>query len=302
MLFTIRDKRIDLALPVVLNNLQQQNIAVRYDHHLFFFSNSRIKMRTVIYKLPVWLAILSHIAYGFTTQSQPHSRTIATTSMASSSTVSEWENLLPDVAAAPVRKSILEGATDGEIPTKGSTVTIEYSGSLWMKADDGIGCSIASWDTDAVVDCWLSEQQGLLEILEGPFREHGIDGSKLLDENYFTEALVGETLGVDNKIKCKKTIMAAKRLRSTLEEYEDGLVFDSTATKADKSYSFVLGAGKTIKAMELLVASMQVGESARVVTRCDYGYGADGCRTSKGDVLVPPFCGLQFDVKLVSIE
>lgn len=256
-----------------------------------------------MYKLTVWWTILSPVVNGFTTH---YHRTLQTSNTQSSrviiaSTVSDWESLLPDVSAAPVLKSVLESA-NGDTPAKGSTVTIEYSGSLWMKADDDMGCSIASWDTDALIDCWLSEQQGLLEILETPFREHAIDGSKLLDENYFTEGLVGETLGVDNKIKCKKTIMAAKRLRSTVEEYEHGAVFDSTETKADKSYSFVLGGGKTIKAMELLVASMQVGESARVVTRCDYGYGADGCRTSKGDVLVPPFCGLQFDVKLVSIE
>ena len=92
-------------------------------------------------------------------------------SSASTASTSEWENLLPDVVAAPVRKSIVEvAAADGEIPTKGSTVTIEYSGSLWMKADDdGMGCSIGSWDTEAVLDCWLSEQQGLVEILEGPF-------------------------------------------------------------------------------------------------------------------------------------
>mmetsp|Transcript_16572 Transcript_16572/g.37927 ORF Transcript_16572/g.37927 Transcript_16572/m.37927 type:complete len:105 (+) Transcript_16572:417-731(+) len=97
--------------------------------------------------------------------------------------------------------------------------------------------------------------------------------------------------------------MAAKRLRTTLADFDDGSVFDSTASRKDGAslYEFVLGAGKTIRAMELLVASMTEGERARVVARSDYGYGSDGCRTNKGNVMVPPFCGLEFDVRLVRV-
>eukprot|EP00533_Pseudo-nitzschia_delicatissima_P001467 CAMPEP_0116091514 /NCGR_PEP_ID=MMETSP0327-20121206/7545_1 /TAXON_ID=44447 /ORGANISM="Pseudo-nitzschia delicatissima, Strain B596" /LENGTH=294 /DNA_ID=CAMNT_0003582869 /DNA_START=26 /DNA_END=913 /DNA_ORIENTATION=- len=259
----------------------------------------------------VWLALFSKSVTSFTTTQNglpwPTTRLYASSSTTTTTTTTTtWENLVPDNDAAPVLKSILEkAATDAETttPSKGETVTIEYSASLWMNPDEDMGCSIPSWDTNAVLECWLSEQQGLSEILAQPFEEYSIDGSKLLDEELFTETFVAETLGVDNKIRCKKTIMAAKRLRSTLAEYKckHGLVFDSSDSKPDGVYKFVVGAGKTIRAMELLVGSMKVGETSRVVARCDYGYGADGCRTAKGDVLVPPFCGLQFDVKLTTV-
>jgi FKBP-type peptidyl-prolyl cis-trans isomerase len=62
----------------------------------------------------------------------------------------------------------------------------------------------------------------------------------------------------------------------------------------------VLGDGKVIKAMELAVSSMKVGERALVACRADYGYGSDGLRTTRGDILVPPFSTLCFDIKLVS--
>lgn len=55
-----------------------------------------------------------------------------------------------------------------------------------------------------------------------------------------------------------------------------------------------------IKAMELAVRSMKVGERALLVCRSDYGYGAEGLRTGKGDVMVPPFATLCFELNLVS--
>ena len=259
-------------------------------------------MKSISIASGLLVLLLSNRVTAFTTTTKHQRLSSSTPLKATAENVNTWINLVPDNDAAPVQKMLLEAATDSEKPAKGSAVTIEYTASLWMNSDDALGCSIPAWDTNAVIDCWLSEQQGLSDILAGPFEEFSVDGSKLLDETIFTEGFVADELGVDNKIRCKKTIMAAKRLRTTMAEYEHGLVFDSTDTKADKVYKFVLGAGKTIKAMELLVASMEIGETSRVVTRCDYGYGADGCRTSKGDVLVPPFCGLQFDVKLVAAE
>jgi FKBP-type peptidyl-prolyl cis-trans isomerase len=271
--------------------------------------------------LPFWIVLLSKNVAGFMTQQQQLSsysdqpnrncRRSVSTSMATSKSAAgelqSWENLVPEKKnASPVWKTVLRAASSEapvKTPEEGSVVTIEYTGSLWMDADDdGFGSSITSWDTAAVLECWLSEQQGLFEILSGPFEEKSVDGSTLLDEEIFTEAFVAETLGVDNKIRCKKTTMAAKRLRSTIQEFAHGKVFDSSDSKPEKSYEFVLGAGKTIRAMELLVASMEEGESSRVVARCDYGYGADGYRTNKGDVLVPPFCGLAFDVTLLSVQ
>ena len=131
-------------------------------------------------------------------------------SSSSSSSASEstcfWINLVPDNDASPVRKTVLEAAAKENPvrPTEGSVVTIEYTGSLWMDAD-GIGNSIPSWDTQATVDCWLSNQQGLSEALLGPFETHSVNGGTLLDESLFTESFVTDTLGVfaDKKILCK---------------------------------------------------------------------------------------------------
>jgi hypothetical protein len=214
-------------------------------------------------------------------------------------------NDIDGASTPPVIKRVLQPAdSDSETPQPGSTVAIAYSGSLWMDTSDdenfGRGCGIASWDTETVLDCWLKEQQGLFEPLQGPFAEHSVDGAMLLDEELFTEEFVSNTLGVSNKIQCKKTIMAARRLRTTVADSSHAQVFDSKSAEAP--YTFVLGTGKTIRAMELLVASMAVGETSEVVARCDYGYGADGFRTSKGDVLVPPFCGLSFQVTLLSVD
>ena len=164
----------------------------------------------------------------------------------------------------------------------------------------GEGCGIASWNTKAVLDCWLAEQQGLFEPLAAAFVDNSVDGAMLLDEDLFTEDFCATTLGLSNKIQCKKTIMAARRLRATISDFPHGKDFDSKSV--DSPYEFVLGKGKTIRAMELLVGSMAVGETSEVISRCDYGYGADGFRTSKGDVLVPPFCGLSFTVTLLSVE
>ena len=222
-----------------------------------------------------------------------------------------WTNLVPDDDNEPVRKRILtkaEATAEAAVlPTSGSTVRIKYDGSLVLAStDDGSG-GMPAWTTNDVLECWLKEQQGLYDVLADPFREHSVDGSTLLDEDIFTEAYVSNTLGVANKIQCKKTIMAAKRLRKTLTEFTHGDVFDSSSKPDDQDqeeqwYEFVVGKKKTIRAMELLVSSMAVGETSRLVCRSDYGYGSDGYRTSKGDVVVPPFATLQFDVTLLSVN
>ena len=69
--------------------------------------------------------------------------------------------------------------------------------------------------------------------------------------------------------------MAAKRLRTQGEDFEQGSVFDSSADRG-KPFEFVLGKGKAIKSMELLVATMKVGETAKMSCRADYGYGPEG--------------------------
>lgn len=213
-----------------------------------------------------------------------------------------WTNLVPDDESAPVRKTILEPSSDSANPQSGDRVEIEYTGRLLLTADDDDDISIRAWSTHNVLECWLKEQQGLYDALAGPFTDHSVDGSLLLDEDAFTEDYVKDTLGVSNKIQQKKTIMAAKRLRTTVQEFKDQQIFDSSEDKNENgTYEFMYGAGKTIKAMEALVGSMQEGERAKVACRADYGYGSEGYRTTKGEVVVPPFCALEFEVRLVSI-
>ncbi|KAL7548343.1 hypothetical protein ACHAWF_011630 [Thalassiosira exigua] len=93
--------------------------------------------------------------------------------------------------------------------------------------------------------------------------------------------------------------MASRRMIKQQEEYAPGTEFDSSASRG-KNYCFELGSGKVIRAMDLAVASMEVGERAEVICRADYAYGPEGLRTSSGDVMVPPFATLRFDLKLVS--
>ncbi len=212
-------------------------------------------------------------------------------------TEGEWKCLLPEgegqrddnSSSSPVKKLILQEG-NSSTPSRGSTVEINYVGTL--------GGSQKQWLVDDVIECWLKSQQGLSD-LEGPFRTMGVDGKVLMDASKFTEEFVTTDLGVGNKIQCKKTIMAAKRLWKQVEEFPESFEFDSSL-KRGKSFTFVLGEGKAIKAMDLAVATMQIGEKARVVCRSDYGYGSEGLRTSKGDVVVPPFRTLCFDIELLS--
>ena len=205
----------------------------------------------------------------------------------------EWTSILDDFTGSgnsPVKKMVIEEG-DGPIPSKGSTVEIDYVGVL--------GSSQESWEVDDVVECWLKNLQGLCDVLAEPMREVSVDGSTLFDEEKFTEAFVAEKLGVANKIQCKKTMMATKRLRSSSEEYLEGTQFDSSFERG-KTYEFVLGQGKAIQAMDLLVSTMKVGEKAKVVCRSDFGYGSEGYRKKTGEVVVPPFATLCFEVTLVS--
>ena len=211
------------------------------------------------------------------------------------SVVEEWVSIAEgheDVSTSPVRKIILEEG-DGATPKKGSKVEIDYVGTL--------GSSQESWGVNDVLECWLKNQQGLYDALSEPFLENNVDGSMLFNEEEFNEAYVTEKLGVSNKIQCKKTIMAAKRLRKQVDEFSEGSEFDSSISRG-KTFEFVLGQGKVIKAMDLLVGTMKVGEKAKVILRSDYGYGSEGYSTAKGEVVVPPFATLCFEISLISVD
>lgn len=195
----------------------------------------------------------------------------------------EWIDLADDGA---IKKVVIEEGT-GDVLENGAEVKIDYVGTLLGN----------DWSAEDVVKCWLSTQQGLDDLAD-TFLEKSVDGAMLMDDSVFTEDFVMKELGVSNKIKCKKLVMAAKRLSKVKDEFPAGLEFDSNKEKGEP-YKFVLGAGKVIKGMDLGVGSMRVGEKSQILCRTDYAYGAEGVRRSNGDVMVPPFAALCFEVTLL---
>jgi FKBP-type peptidyl-prolyl cis-trans isomerase len=192
--------------------------------------------------------------------------------------------VLSDRQAHGVRKLVVREGT-GESPCDGSMIDMKYRGSLvgedWWTARD-------------VADCWLSEIQGMA-ILTDKFVALGLDYNKVIDPAFFTEAFVQDSLGLSNKVQCKKLVMAAKRLAKIRDEFPVGTVFDEKDT-----FPFELGKKRIIRGMELGVKSMKVGEISKIVVRCDFAYGGEGLRKSSGIILVPPFATLCFEIELLS--
>lgn len=194
----------------------------------------------------------------------------------------EWEPLVESDARA-VQKSVLAEGT-GVTLEAGAEIEIEYRGTIASQGED--------WTPQEVVDSWLTTQQGL-DAVAPAFLEAEIDGAKLLDESYFNEDLVANTLGVENRIQCKKLVMAAKRLAKQQSDRAVGYEFDAGSLKMK------VGAGKVIRGMEAGVSSMSIGESALVRCRSDYAYGSEGYRKSTGEIVVPPYASLCFEIKVL---
>ena len=184
----------------------------------------------------------------------------------------------------------------------GSSVVISYQGR-WVDAH---------WSTQDVVECWLLQQQGMTrnDPLYQAFQDFEIDESKLTNKTdgfLFTEDFVQHTLGVTSKMACKKLVMAARRLKTVREETRAGTVFDqndyyvvtvagASNKKKDNTKSKTL-----IQGMRIALATMSLGEVSNIQIRSDYAYGAEGYRRLTGEVMVPPFCTLEFRVNVKSI-
>jgi hypothetical protein len=185
-----------------------------------------------------------------------------------------------------VKKRVIQEG-EGEVAHEGSEVEVDYVGTLQGESD---------WTVQDVVDCWLKNQQGLDHLCDA-FVEASVDGRKLMDTELFTEDFVTNELGVSNKIQCKKLVMAAKRIGKQQHVFAAGKEFDSSKERGP--FKFILGQGKVIKAYELAVATMKQGEKAEIICRADYAYGAEGFRKMNGDVVVPPFATLCFEIDLL---
>jgi FKBP-type peptidyl-prolyl cis-trans isomerase 2 len=206
-----------------------------------------------------------------------------TFSILKSSNENDWI-VLSDAQATGVRKLVLQEGS-GASPIDGSMIDMKYKGTLV-----GEKC----WTAQDVADCWLREIQGMT-MLTDTFVALDLDYKKVVDPEYFTEAFVQDSLGLSNKIQCKKLVMAAKRLAKIRDEFPINCLFDEKDT-----FPFELGKKRIIRGMELGVRSMKVGEISKLVVRSDFAYGAEGLRKSSGAIMVPPFATLCFEIELLS--
>lgn len=76
----------------------------------------------------------------------------------------------------------------------------------------------------------------------------------------------------------------------------DGTKFDSSVDR-DDPFTFVLGTGQVIRGWDEGVASMKVGDKARLTIPPEKAYGAQGYPGA-----IPPNATLVFEVELLSIQ
>ena len=170
----------------------------------------------------------------------------------------------------------------------GTKFIISYRGTL----------APSDWSADEVVKCWLKEQQGLDDIGDA-FLENQVDEATLTNPDVFTEHFVMENLamGTASKIKVKKLVMAAKRLASTRSDSKFGNEFDS-CDRYEIAWNYK---PKLIDGMRIALEYMLALNLDHVEVKCrsDYAYGAEGYRKRSGEVVIPPFTSLKFEIDLV---
>lgn len=76
----------------------------------------------------------------------------------------------------------------------------------------------------------------------------------------------------------------------------DGTKFDSSLDRRDK-FSFDLGKGEVIKAWDIAVATMKVGEICRITCKPEYAYGLAGSPPK-----IPPNATLIFEIELFEFK
>jgi FKBP-type peptidyl-prolyl cis-trans isomerase len=76
----------------------------------------------------------------------------------------------------------------------------------------------------------------------------------------------------------------------------DGTKFDSSLDR-DEPFSFVLGAGQVIRGWDEGVATLRVGDKARLTLPPEFAYGKEGYPGA-----IPPNATLLFEVELLSVS
>lgn len=195
--------------------------------------------------------------------------------------VDGWTSLTQD---GGVKMRVVSSASPGApSPVAGDTVTVDYVGSLAAR----------EWSVEDVVACWLPDR-GASALAPALFRSFEIDGTRLADAGFLTAEFADRGLGL-GAAKAANLRRAARELADRDATHPPGRVFDENA------FAVELGTGGAIRAFELALPEMRVGDTAELVARCDYAYGKDGTRRG-GELLVPPYATVGFDLTLVEIK
>jgi len=166
----------------------------------------------------------------------------------------------------------------------GTDVTVEYVGRIHPR----------DWSVDDIIACWLPEQ-GLGPLAPELFKGFHIDGERLMDSKKMSKKFIFEGLGVQREAKIDTFFRAAQDLAKSEETHPVGTVFD------ENKFTFRVGKGMTIRAFDLAIREMRVGQTASLIGRCDYAYGKRDLRAA-GKILVPPYATVQYDLTLVEIN
>jgi FKBP-type peptidyl-prolyl cis-trans isomerase len=79
----------------------------------------------------------------------------------------------------------------------------------------------------------------------------------------------------------------------------DGRVFDERG--ADNPWIFQMSSTEWAARWDLVLPRLREGEKARMIFPYQVGYGPNGSYTSKGNVKIPPFETLIFDIEILSV-
>jgi hypothetical protein len=168
---------------------------------------------------------------------------------------------------------------------KGKDVTVEYIGSIASR----------NWSVNDVIDCWLPDQGLSTSLAPELFKAFDVDYKRLTNSTKFGIKFIKEGLGVLKESKQTTLFEAAQSLKQSDMLHVPGTVFDKN------TFSFRPNKGQVIKAFDLAIGTMQVGQTCSILARCDYAYGSKGLRMN-GKVVVPPYATVQYEVTFIEVK